>query len=214
LTGDAANPIILSFYRAGRFSGMKVMNKGLKIFVVAGEHVRRWVSKKSWRSFLIATISLVVLVHFYIALLVPPSTEKVWKEIQVTDGMSFRAIAAVLQKEGVIRYRGYFEIIGRLQGISRKVRTGYYGMSTSMSLWDVLEALRKGRIIEYEVVIPEDIISPRSAGHRAHAAHLRSAAVHQPGKEQELRPLTRCGSRFPRRLFVPGHVLSAQGQQA
>ena len=86
---------------------------------------------------------------------VPPSKEKVWKEIEVTDGMSFKAIAGALQKEGLIRYRGYFQIIGRIQGISRKVRVGFYGMSTNMSLWEVLETLRKGKIIEYEVVIPE-----------------------------------------------------------
>ncbi len=111
--------------------------------------------KIRWWMFLIATATLLVVIHFYIALFVPPTKEKVWKEIQVTEGMSFKAISAELRKEGVIRYRGYFEIIGRLQGISRKVRVGYYGLSTNMSLWDVLDALRKGMIIEYEVVIPE-----------------------------------------------------------
>ncbi len=119
------------------------------------ERIREWVKKHPWSSFLTATAMLTVTIHFYTALFVPPSKEKVWKEVQVTEGMSFKAIASTLQKEGVIRYRGYFEIIGRLQGISRKVRVGYYGMSTSMSMWEVLEALRKGKIIEYEVVIPE-----------------------------------------------------------
>jgi UPF0755 protein len=106
-------------------------------------------------SFLLATATLIIIIHFYTALFVPPSKEKVWKEVQVTEGMSFKAISGTLQKEGVIRYRGYFEIIGRLQGISRKVRVGYYGLNTNMSMWDVLEALRKGKIIEYEVVVPE-----------------------------------------------------------
>lgn len=105
--------------------------------------------------FLAATAALLVAVHFYIALFVPPTKEKNWKEIQVAEGMSFKAVAAMLRKEGIIRYRGYFELIGRIQGISRKVRTGYYGLSTNMSMWDVLDALRKGMIIEYEVVIPE-----------------------------------------------------------
>jgi UPF0755 protein len=108
-----------------------------------------------WVAFLAATALLTVVVHFYLALFVPPTNEKVWKEVQITDGMSFKAIAATLQKEGIIRYRGYFEIIGRLEGISRKVRVGYYGFSTNMSLWEVLDALHKGKIIEYEVVIPE-----------------------------------------------------------
>jgi cell division protein YceG involved in septum cleavage len=78
-------------------------------------------------TFLIATAVLLFLIHFYIALFVAPSKEKVWKEVQVTEGMSFKAIAGELKKAGIIRYRGYFEIIGRLQGISRKVRVGYYG---------------------------------------------------------------------------------------
>ncbi len=120
-----------------------------------GGLTRKWIKKNPWLSFLAATAALTVIIHFYLALFVPPSNEKVWKEVQVTDGMSFKTIAATLQKEGIIRYRGYFEIIGRLEGISRKVRVGYYGLSTNMSLWEVLGALRKGRIIEYEVVIPE-----------------------------------------------------------
>ena len=111
--------------------------------------------KHPWRTFLLATATLLLVVHFYMALFVPPSKEKVWKEIEVTEGMTFKAITAMLQQEGIIRYRGYFVIIGRLQGLSRKVRTGYYGLSTNMTLWDVLDALRKGKIIEYEVLIPE-----------------------------------------------------------
>src|SRR5574337_179582 len=134
---------------------MKVMNKGLKLIILPWEYAKRWLKKHLWVFFLLATAALTIIIHFYIALFVPPSREKVWKEVEVTEGMSFKTIAATLQNEGVIRYRGYFEIIGRLQGISRKVRVGFYGLNTSMSMWDVLDALRKGKIIEYEVVIPE-----------------------------------------------------------
>jgi UPF0755 protein len=119
------------------------------------ERTQHWVKTHLWTTFLVATAVLLTAVHFYMALFVPPSSEKAWKEVQVTEGMSFKAIAGVLQKEGIIRYRGYFEIIGRLQGISRKVRMGYYGLGSHMSMWEVLDALRRGKIIEYEVVIPE-----------------------------------------------------------
>jgi UPF0755 protein len=108
-----------------------------------------------WMVFLIATAALPILIHFYLVLFIPPSNEKVWKEVQVTEGMSLKAIAGTLQKEGIIRYRGYFEIIGRLEGFSRRVRIGYYGLSTDMSMWDVLGRLRNGRIIEYKIVVPE-----------------------------------------------------------
>jgi UPF0755 protein len=116
---------------------------------------KKGMRKVPWWVFLIATAALIVIIHFYVALFVPPSKEKVWKEIEVTEGMSFKSIAAELRKEGIIRYRGYFELIGRIQGISRKVRMGYYGLSTNMSLWEVLDSFRKGKIIEYEIVIPE-----------------------------------------------------------
>jgi UPF0755 protein len=117
--------------------------------------LKHWLSAYPWRTFLAATAVLTLCVHLYIALFVPPSNEKVWKEVQVADGMSFKAVAGALQREGVIRSRLYFELIGRVLGISRKIRVGYYGLNTSMRLWDVLDALRRGRIIEYEVVIPE-----------------------------------------------------------
>ena len=124
----------------------------MKKFLIS---IQRLVKTHIWATFIIATAILTTVIHFYIALFVPPTREKAWKEVQVTEGMSFKAISGVLQKEGIIRYRSYFEIIGRLQGISRKVRMGYYGLGSHMSMWEVLEALRKGKIIEYEVVIPE-----------------------------------------------------------
>lgn len=117
--------------------------------------MRKSAKKNHWWLFLIATAALTGLIHLYIALFIPPSNEKVWKEVQVTEGMSLKAIAGTLQKEGMIRNRIYFELIGRLQGFSRKVRVGYYGLHTNMSLWEVIDNLRKGRIIEYEVVVPE-----------------------------------------------------------
>jgi UPF0755 protein len=121
----------------------------------ARERLKRWVRTHQLKFFLLATALLTVFIHFYMALFVPPTSEKLWKEIQVTEGMSFKAIAGKLRDEGIIRYRGYFEIIGRLQGITRKVRVGYYGLGSHMSMWKVLDALRQGKVIEYEVVIPE-----------------------------------------------------------
>ena len=134
---------------------MKVMNKRLKAALVAWKSLKRRVARHPWKSFLIATAALMTIIHFYTALFIPPSREKVWKEIQVTEGMSFKTISRMLKEEGIIRYRGYFEILGRFEGITRKVRVGYYGLGTHMSMWEVLDALRRGRIIEYEVVIPE-----------------------------------------------------------
>lgn len=135
---------------------MKVMvNKKREAVFHIWAGVKRWIRKHPWPTFAVAALVLIIAIHFYIALFVPPTKEKNWKEVRVTEGMSFKAIAAKLQQEGIIRYRGYFQIIGRLQGISRKVRVGYYGLGSHMTLWNVLEAFKKGKVIEYEVVVPE-----------------------------------------------------------
>lgn len=135
---------------------MKVMaNKKIEALYKKWKGVKRWVKRHPWLSFSIATLALIVVIHFYIALFVPPTREKVWKEVEVAEGMSFKAITALLHREGIIRYRGYFDILGRLKGITRKVRPGFYGLSSHMSMWEVLDALAEGRIIEYQVVVPE-----------------------------------------------------------
>lgn len=134
---------------------MKIINRRLKPVVQAWLTLKHWAMKRPWTAFLSAAAALIVGTHFFVALFVPPTHEKNWKEIQVSDGMSFKAIAATLQREGVIRYRGYFELLGRVERIDRRVRVGYYGLGTHMSLWEVLDALKKGRIIEYELVVPE-----------------------------------------------------------
>ena len=134
---------------------MKVLKSRIKYLFRAWSGLKRWVLRNPWKAFLIATAVLVTFVHFYTVLFVPPSREKIWKEIQVADGMSFRAVSALLSKEGIVRSQWYFEIFGRIQGISRKVRAGYYGLGPHMSMWEVLRALRTGRIIEYAVTVPE-----------------------------------------------------------
>ncbi len=116
---------------------------------------KQWIMRYPWLSFLVATLMLAAVIHFYVALLVPPAREKAWQEIEVTKGMNFKALSTMLHYKGIIRYPGYFEFFARMQGITRKVRVGYYGLGRHMSLWQVLRAFRKGRIIEYAVTIPE-----------------------------------------------------------
>ncbi|HUL00105.1 MAG TPA: endolytic transglycosylase MltG [Nitrospirota bacterium] len=119
------------------------------------EKMKSFIMRKPWILFFFTLAVLVFVTHFYLAFFVPPSTERIWKEIQVSEGMSFKAIAGTLEKEGIIRYREYFEIVGRLEGITRRVRVGYYGLNTNMNMWEVLDALRNGKVIEYQVIVPE-----------------------------------------------------------
>lgn len=76
-------------------------------------------------------------------------------EVKIPKGATFREAVEIFFKGGVIQDRTFFLIIGRITGLDRKIRAGYYSIFKSMSTLDLLKLLRSGQIIEYEVTIVE-----------------------------------------------------------
>jgi UPF0755 protein len=113
---------------------------------------------KNTKDLLIITlVGLIIagLIHFYIVLFLPFSPGGEWKEIVISKGMNFKEITATLKKEGIIKWGYAFDIFGRTYGITKKVRSGYYSLSSSMSMIGILRTFKKGMIIEYSLTIPE-----------------------------------------------------------
>ena len=76
-------------------------------------------------------------------------------EIEIPYGTTFREVADKLSNKNIIKDRNLFILIGRVTGIDRKIRAGYYSIYSSMNHLDLLRVLRKGQIIEYTVTILE-----------------------------------------------------------
>ncbi|HEY3346353.1 MAG TPA: endolytic transglycosylase MltG [Nitrospirota bacterium] len=117
--------------------------------------------KISFLSMTKAAVAVVLLavaalsVHTALFLTRPASSQKEMREILITDGSSFRSVAADLKKNGVITSSESFIILGKLTGVTRKIRSGFYQLDTGMKPMDIIKILKKGRIVEYEVVVPE-----------------------------------------------------------
>jgi UPF0755 protein len=90
-----------------------------------------------------------------IQLLMPLQVGKQPKEIRVPRGATFRQAADIFAKEGVLRNKNLFLFVGRITGIDRKIKAGYYSIYGRMNAIDLLGMLKKGRIIEYEITIIE-----------------------------------------------------------
>ena len=107
----------------------------------------------------VALIGLIIvfLIHIYIALFIPVSPTGEWKEVVIQKGMNFREITSLLKKEGMVRDGFTFDVLGRTFGITKKVRAGYYSISPSMPMIEILKTLKKGMIIEYSLTIPEGL---------------------------------------------------------
>ncbi|OGW43642.1 MAG: hypothetical protein A2Y66_08350 [Nitrospirae bacterium RBG_13_41_22] len=76
-------------------------------------------------------------------------------EIEIPKGATFRQAVEIFSKERLIRDKILFLFIGRISGIDRKIRAGYYSIYGSVSPLDILKMLKNGQIIEYEITIVE-----------------------------------------------------------
>lgn len=95
------------------------------------------------------------LTYISIEFLVPLPTGTRTSEIQIPQGATFRQAVEILEKENLIRDKNIFLFIGRLTGLHRKIRAGYYSITGSMNPLNVLILLKNGQIIEYDITVVE-----------------------------------------------------------
>ena len=82
----------------------------------------------------------------------PPS-----KIVSIPDRMSFQQIAALLERERLIKSRLAFVWLGRFQSADRKIRAGEYDLNPSMTPAEILSRLTTGQVVLYSILIPEGL---------------------------------------------------------
>lgn len=109
------------------------------------------------RNIILIIIGVIILLWIYIIieLIIPLPLGKKNVEIEIPKGATFRYVVDLFEKENILRDKNLFLFIGRVTGLDRKIRAGYYSIYSSMNLLDLLSVLRKGQIIEYEITIVE-----------------------------------------------------------
>jgi len=105
--------------------------------------------------FVLLGVVMAVIVHFGGFMLRTPSNSREYKEILIQPGSSYRAAATLLEDRGIITNKEYFILLGRLMGVDKSIRAGFYSLNTAMRPMQVLDIIGSGRIIEYQVVFPE-----------------------------------------------------------
>ena len=100
-------------------------------------------------------VSLSCLIYIAVQLLMPLSVGNKNIEVRIPKGTTFRQAVEIFAKEGLVRDRNLFLFIGRITRIDRKIRAGYYSIYGSMNTIGLLNILRRGQIIEYELTVVE-----------------------------------------------------------
>ncbi|MEK7306534.1 MAG: endolytic transglycosylase MltG [Nitrospirota bacterium] len=105
--------------------------------------------------FVMAAMMFFIIFSFYLFLYTPPSADKLERVIEISEGMSFRAMADLLKREHLITYKTYFILLGRYTLLDRKVMAGEYALNARMLPEEILSKFKYGKILQHEVAIPE-----------------------------------------------------------
>ncbi len=82
----------------------------------------------------------------------PPS-----KVVVIPDGSTFQHVAALLERERLIKSRIAFVLIGKFQSADRKVHAGEYELNPGMTPAEILLKLLNGQVLLHPLTIPEGL---------------------------------------------------------
>jgi UPF0755 protein len=110
--------------------------------------------RKSTRNILIAAL-LVFPVYIMFQFFVPAYDSTTPIEIEIPQGTPYTKAIDILVDNKLIRDKFLFITLGRLTGLDKKLRAGYYHFWSQISPFDVFFQLMKGKIIEYDITVVE-----------------------------------------------------------
>jgi UPF0755 protein len=94
-------------------------------------------------------------VYILTFMLVPASRGAKESLIEITEGMGLGSVARLLKQEGLISNEAVFIVFGKLSGAERQIQKGQYLFDPAISPFEILSALRSGRVLLHDVTIPE-----------------------------------------------------------
>jgi UPF0755 protein len=75
--------------------------------------------------------------------------------VEITDGMTLRQLAARLERDRLIRSGPVFVLLAKFTGADRHLKTGEYEVHPAMRPRDMLNEFLSGRVVLYQITIPE-----------------------------------------------------------
>jgi UPF0755 protein len=165
-----------------------------------------------------------VAAYGYRAMNMPSQETEIHHVMEVPEGASFKEVANQLAQKGLIVSPFWFRLLGKVQDAERKIKPGEYDLHTAMRPAEILNALVKGKVIQYSVLIPEGLTAQQIgkllevAGIAKEADIARLVADPAFVKSLDLDAKTLEGYLFPetyhfRRRTKPEDVLRAMVQR-
>ncbi|MEN3012505.1 MAG: endolytic transglycosylase MltG [Dictyoglomus thermophilum] len=104
---------------------------------------------------LIVSLTFFIGFLFYLDLTAPKSKIRRDIEVYIPEGASAYKIADILFDNGLIKSKKVFIVTTKLLGKEKELKSGYYLLSPSYSIFDILDAITQGKGVRVKVTIPE-----------------------------------------------------------
>lgn len=102
-------------------------------------------------------LALALFLFFAAELFIPLRLGNQSIEFEIKKGMTYRQAVEALAQKGMVRNRWTFLVLGKLTGIDHRIKAGYYPLWGSMKPVEIFNAIRMGKILEYEItIVPGD----------------------------------------------------------
>lgn len=95
-------------------------------------------------------------------------------EFQVRAGESLRAVVNKLHDEQLVPYPDLLVLYARWTGIDQQIKQGEYLLVPGLTAQSLLELLKSGKVIQYQVTLPEGITVAQALAVLAEQAQLES----------------------------------------
>jgi len=96
-----------------------------------------------------------VLIYLLTFMLIPASPQGETKILDIPNGTGLQEVSRLLEQNEIINNGWTFIVMGKLIGAERELQAGEYRLHAGMSPFEILRMLQSGRVLLYEVTIPE-----------------------------------------------------------
>ena len=104
--------------------------------------------------FLFLTVG-VGLFQAYLFIHKAPSSEAIYKIIEIEPGSTFLEVTDLLKQEALLASPVSFRLLGKITRNESKIKPGEYRLHSAMPPMELLDTLVRGDIVTYRIVIPE-----------------------------------------------------------
>ena len=106
---------------------------------------------------LLSSLAILIMIAYMIRYLDPVDADAKPVQLKIVRGMSSQAIAKQLAHKDLIHNPWAFLLAAHLSGVTHRLQVGSYHLSGAMSIPQIIDHLKDGKVITHQLVVPEGL---------------------------------------------------------